>query len=147
MIVLHAVKWKTAESGHERDEAKKGIINVVLGLALISLAGAIVMTLFVNPESVRWKNTTKTTTLYTPTTSGGGSTSSTSSASSTSSTSTTFSGTTTTTPLISKAECYNAENGNLCNGLDFTYGAGTRTLCCSAHGCCCSPITPGTCKP
>jgi len=33
--------------------------------------------------------------------------------------------------------CQNAQNDNLCNGLDITYGEGYRTLCCSEHNLCC----------
>jgi hypothetical protein len=33
--------------------------------------------------------------------------------------------------------CQNAQNNNLCDGLDITYGEGYRTLCCSEHNLCC----------
>lgn len=33
--------------------------------------------------------------------------------------------------------CQNAQNNNLCGGLDLTYGEGYRTLCCSEHNLCC----------
>lgn len=33
--------------------------------------------------------------------------------------------------------CQNAQNDNLCDGLDVTYGEGYRTLCCSEHSLCC----------
>lgn len=33
--------------------------------------------------------------------------------------------------------CTNAENDNLCSGLDVAYGEGYQALCCSEHGACC----------
>ena len=33
--------------------------------------------------------------------------------------------------------CQNAQNNNLCNGLDLTYGEGYQTICCSEHNLCC----------
>jgi hypothetical protein len=33
--------------------------------------------------------------------------------------------------------CQNAQNDNLCDGLDITYGEGYRTLCCLEHNLCC----------
>jgi len=43
-----------------------------------------------------------------------------------------------TTPLISDITiCQNAQNDNLCNGLDLTYGRGYRTACCTEHSLCC----------
>lgn len=33
--------------------------------------------------------------------------------------------------------CTNAQNDNLCDGLDVAYGEGYKALCCSEHGACC----------
>lgn len=33
--------------------------------------------------------------------------------------------------------CQNAQNGNLCDGLDVAYGGGYKALCCSEHSLCC----------
>ena len=146
MIVLHAVRWKTASGMQEREDAKKGIVNVVLGLALIAIAASVVSMIFIKPENITKRNITATTFSWTTTSSV--STTSSSQGSTTSSTSSSTVPTTTTTTLpISNGECNHAETGNLCTGIDFVYGAGTRTICCSAYGCCCNPVTPGTCKP
>jgi len=42
LIVLQAVKYKTAAGPVERDEAKRGILNVVMGLAILLVAGYVV---------------------------------------------------------------------------------------------------------
>jgi len=42
MITLHAIRWKTASSPAERQDAKKGMVNVILGLIIIMLALTIV---------------------------------------------------------------------------------------------------------
>jgi len=52
MITLHAIRWKVAGGPHERDEAKRGIINVILGLMLIIVAATIVNLLYVKPTVV-----------------------------------------------------------------------------------------------
>lgn len=41
------------------------------------------------------------------------------------------------TEYTNQVICQNAQNDNLCNGLDVTYGEGYRTLCCSEHSLCC----------
>jgi hypothetical protein len=51
MISLHAVKWKTAENPREREEAKKGIIGVILALLLIMIAATLVSLLFSKPPA------------------------------------------------------------------------------------------------
>jgi len=38
MIALHAIRWKTADGPSEREAAKRGIINVIIGLVIIMLA-------------------------------------------------------------------------------------------------------------
>jgi hypothetical protein len=52
MITMHLVRWKTAENSNEREEAKKGIIHVILALILIMIAGTLVVVLFVKPPEV-----------------------------------------------------------------------------------------------
>ena len=146
MIVLHAVKWKTADDMHERENAKKGIVNVLLGLALIAVAASVVSMIFIKPESITKRNITATT-VSASTTSSVSTTSSSQGSTTSSTSSSTVPATTTTTLPISNGECNHAETGNLCNGLDFVYGAGTKDTCCSTYGCCCNPITPGTCTP
>jgi len=42
LIALQAIKYKTAAGPAEREEAKKGIINVIVGLAIIMVAGYMV---------------------------------------------------------------------------------------------------------
>jgi heme O synthase-like polyprenyltransferase len=49
MITMHAVKWKTADNPNDREEAKRGIINVILALILIMIAATIVRLLFIKP--------------------------------------------------------------------------------------------------
>jgi len=51
LIVFHAIKWKLAESPDGRMEARKGIINVILGMALIIIAASLVTLLYKIPES------------------------------------------------------------------------------------------------
>ena len=46
MITFHAIKWKTAAGPNDREEAKRGIINVILGLILIMIAASLVALLF-----------------------------------------------------------------------------------------------------
>jgi type IV secretory pathway VirB2 component (pilin) len=42
LVVIHGVKWKTADSLEGREEAKRGVLNVILGLAIIVIAAALV---------------------------------------------------------------------------------------------------------
>ena len=49
MVTIHAIKWKTAENPAEREEAKKGIISVILALMLIMIAATLVGVLFAKP--------------------------------------------------------------------------------------------------
>ena len=51
MITFHAIRWKTAGGPAEREEARRGIINVVLGLIIIILAATIVSMVYVIPPS------------------------------------------------------------------------------------------------
>ncbi len=62
MITLHAVKWKTAENPGDREDAKRGIINVILGLVLIMIAASLVSVVFVKPPEPDVPPTTTTTT-------------------------------------------------------------------------------------
>lgn len=50
LIIFHAIKWKLSESSIERMEARKAIINVVLGVALIIIAASLVDLLYKVPE-------------------------------------------------------------------------------------------------
>ncbi|MBN2251730.1 MAG: hypothetical protein JW724_06630 [Candidatus Altiarchaeota archaeon] len=52
MITLHGIKWKTASSPADREEAKRGIINVILGLIIIIIAASIVGMIYEVPEEV-----------------------------------------------------------------------------------------------
>lgn len=63
MITIHAVKWKTAGSPADREEAKRGIINVILGLIVIIIAAALVSLIYVKPEDVAGPATTTTTSV------------------------------------------------------------------------------------
>ncbi len=51
MITLHAIRWKTAENPSEREEAKKGIISVILAIVLIMIAATLVSLLFSKPPA------------------------------------------------------------------------------------------------
>jgi len=51
LITLHAVRWKTAENTTDRDEAKKGMINVIIGLVVIIIAATLVTLLFSKPHN------------------------------------------------------------------------------------------------
>ena len=51
MITFHAIKWKTAGSPAERDAAKRGILNVVLGLILIIIAASLVEMVYKKPDA------------------------------------------------------------------------------------------------
>ena len=42
VIVIQAIKWKTSESRIEREQAKRAIINVVLGLIIVLIAVSLV---------------------------------------------------------------------------------------------------------
>lgn len=39
--------------------------------------------------------------------------------------------------FTSYATCQNAQNNELCDGLDIAYGSGYESACCSEHGLCC----------
>ena len=60
MITMHAVKWKTADNPNDREEAKRGMINVILALILIMIAAALVSVLFVKPPEADASPTTTT---------------------------------------------------------------------------------------
>ena len=51
LIALHIVRWKTAENTTDREEAKKGIINVIIGLIVIMIAATLVTLLFSKPHN------------------------------------------------------------------------------------------------
>jgi len=46
LIVIHGVKYKTTDNPDVRENAKRGIINVVIGLAIIIIAAALVSMMF-----------------------------------------------------------------------------------------------------
>jgi hypothetical protein len=52
LITLHAVRWKTAENPTDREEAKKGMINVIIGLIVIIIAATLVTLLFSKPHNI-----------------------------------------------------------------------------------------------
>ena len=60
MIAMHAVKWKTADNPNDREEAKRGMINVILALILIMIAATLVSVLFVKPPEAEAPPTTTT---------------------------------------------------------------------------------------
>ncbi len=51
LIVVHGVKWKTATNPAAREEAKKGIIMVILALLIIIIAGTIVTMIYKLPAA------------------------------------------------------------------------------------------------
>jgi hypothetical protein len=51
LITVQAVKWKTSENSKDRDEAKKGMFNVILGLIIIIIAATLVSLLFSKPPN------------------------------------------------------------------------------------------------
>lgn len=50
LIMLHIVSWKIAQTPADREEAKKGIINVIIGLIVIIIAATLVTLLFSKPH-------------------------------------------------------------------------------------------------
>jgi hypothetical protein len=77
MLVFHAIKWKTAESPQDRESAKKGMITVIVALALVTLAGTAVDMMYgeknggngtSNDFIVKISTTTRLTTTRRPTT-------------------------------------------------------------------------------
>ena len=42
MITVYGIKWKLAESPEAKEEAKRGILNVIFGLAIIIIAASLV---------------------------------------------------------------------------------------------------------
>ena len=66
MITLHAVRWKTADNPNDREEAKRGMINVILALILIMVAGAVISAIYVKPPEVEPATTTRISTTRAP---------------------------------------------------------------------------------
>ncbi|MEM4347061.1 MAG: pilin [Candidatus Altiarchaeota archaeon] len=141
MITFYGIKWKISESSQDREEAKRGILNVIFGLAIIIIAGNLVG-LILGPTppggttttTLPGGTTTRLTTTRITTTMPGWTT--------TSAETTTTAYVTTSTTLI---ECYQAciDNGYLygtckafCNTddevqLDVVYvNCPLGTLCC-----------------
>jgi hypothetical protein len=50
LITLHILRWKMADTPADRDEAKKGIYNVIIGLIVIMIAATLVTLLFSKPH-------------------------------------------------------------------------------------------------
>ncbi len=46
LIAIHGIKYKTTDNPDVRENAKRGIINVVIGLAIIIIAAALVSMMF-----------------------------------------------------------------------------------------------------
>jgi cytochrome bd-type quinol oxidase subunit 2 len=50
MMILHGIKWITADNDEDRKQAKQGIKNVFLGLVFILLAAALVDMAYSRPS-------------------------------------------------------------------------------------------------
>jgi hypothetical protein len=99
MITLHAIRWKTADSPSGREEAKRGMINVILALILIMVAGALISVIYVQSPEAKSATTTRIPTTHSPTTTAGA-TSTTSMGTTTTTTTTTSTTTTTLDPTL-----------------------------------------------
>lgn len=62
MITFHAIRWKMAAGPAEREEAKRGMINVVFGLIIIMLAATLISMIYVVPPEAGGDAVTTTTT-------------------------------------------------------------------------------------
>jgi hypothetical protein len=132
MITMHLVRWKTAENSNEREEAKKGIIHVILALILIMIAGTLVGILFVKPPDVEAPLIiASSTTRLTTTTTGAASTT------------TEATSTTTTTTYIppeklltakNLVDCVRAKNGKLQTVVPVSGCAHCRHIKCMVFG-------------
>jgi len=115
MIVIHAVRWKTADNLADREQAKKGIINVILALILIMVAGAVISVIYVKPPEAEPPSTTRVPTTRAPPTTF---------VTTTSTTTTTTTSTTTTIPESSFLTAANlAKCINNKGGIFYTLGA------------------------
>lgn len=149
MITIHAIKWKTGGSPADREEAKRGIINVILGLILIMIAASVVTVIYQKPNEA-----TEIPPVSSSSTTGSSSTSTASSSSSTSG------GPTTTLPLSCAVNCTeNKRSGTYPSCGQCTLMLNCATLCaggptCSSPmfcnavpgsgyecGCCCAPTS------
>ena len=77
MLVFQAIKWKTAEGPQDRESAKRGMITVIIGLMVVTLAGTAVDMMYGKKTGgngtdsdyiVRISTTTRLTTTRRPTT-------------------------------------------------------------------------------
>jgi hypothetical protein len=59
MMATHALRYKATDNPGEREYAKKGIINVVLAILILSIASSLVSTLFAKPPEPVAPPTTK----------------------------------------------------------------------------------------
>ncbi len=114
MITLHAIRWKTADNPSDREEAKRGIINVILALILIMITAAVISVIYVTPPVTEPSTTTRIpTTMAPPTTH----TTTTTLATTTTTTTTTSTTTTTISATLLTADnlanCINATGGML----------------------------------
>ena len=66
MITLHAIRFKTADNPNDREEAKRGIINVILALLLIIVAGAVISVIYVKPPETEPPTTSRVPTTRAP---------------------------------------------------------------------------------
>jgi len=148
IIILAGIKLMTSENLEERGGAKKMMIQVISGLIIIIIAVQLVNYIVTGSRVEKFDlsacedvfpTTTTTTTMPVTTTT----VIVTTTISSTTSTTTTVPGSTTDQGI-----CYNAENNDLCDGLDIVFGPGYRQGCCTEWGCCCTPPSPpGVCTP
>jgi hypothetical protein len=119
MITLHAIRWKTADNPSDREEAKRGMINVILALILIMIAGAVISVIYVKPPEAEPPTTSRA-----PTTRAPPPTTTTTTTLATSSTTTTTTSTTTTTidpatllTATNLAKCIRKAGGQLFTNL------------------------------
>jgi len=66
MITLHAIRFKTADNPTDREEAKRGIINVIFALILIIVAGAVISVIYVKPPETEPPTTSRVPTTHAP---------------------------------------------------------------------------------
>jgi len=65
IIAFHALKYKSSDNPGDRENAKRGITNVIIAIVLLSTASTLVGILFVKPPEPDAPTTTTTTTTTT----------------------------------------------------------------------------------